>query len=199
MMDTNTPLEQTYEESFFIPRWLRSTAVGLLLILGGIWFIISRTPLGDGSTANGIAVSSEPAPIAGHPAPDFALKNLDGEIIRLSNYQGTPVIINFWATWCPPCRAEFPDFQKVSVEQGEKLVIIGVNHTTGDSPQLVPGFVDEFGITFPIVLDESGETVKTYRVVGLPTTVFIDRNGIINEVFTGPINKAYIESKLADL
>lgn len=199
-METKTQLEQTYEDTLVIPRWLWSTMVGLVLIVGGVWLILSRFPIGGGSTANSGAVSSEPAPIAGHPAPDFALKTLEGETIRLSDYRGTPVIVNFWATWCPPCRAEFPAFQEVAIEQGgDNLVIIGVNHTSGDSPQLVPGFVEEFGITFPIVLDESGETVKTYRVVGLPTTVFIDRNGIINEVFTGPINKAYIESKLAEL
>jgi peroxiredoxin len=198
-MDRHTPLEQTYEESFVIPRWLWSTLVGLVLIIGGIWLVIYRTSLGSSSAANSGVVSSESAPVAGHPAPDFELKNLEGDSIRLSDYQGTPVVVNFWATWCPPCRAEFPDFQKVSVEQGDRLVIIGVNYTASDSPNLVPGFVEEFGITFPIVLDETGETVKTYRAVGLPTTVFIDRDGIIQEVFTGPINKAYIEGKLAEL
>ncbi len=141
----------------------------------------------------------EPAPIAGHPAPDFELKNLEGEVVRLSNFRGRPVIVNFWATWCAPCRAEFPDFQQIAVENGDNLVIIGVNYTANDSPALVPGFVEEFGITFPIVLDETGETVETYQVIGLPTTVFVDNNGIIKEVFTGPINKAYIEGKLAEL
>lgn len=198
-METKTQLEQTYEDTVVIPRWVWSTVVGLVLIGGGVWLILSRFLIGGSNTTNNAAISSEPAPLAGHPAPDFELKTLAGETIRLSDYQGRPVIVNFWATWCPPCRAEFPDFQKISVEQGDKVVIIGVNHTAGDSPQLVPGFVEEFGITFPIVLDESGDTVKTYRVVGLPTTIFIDRNGIINEVFTGPINKAYIEGKLAEL
>lgn len=78
-------------------------------------------------------------------------------------------------------------------------MIIGVNHTSGDTPALIPSFVQEFGITFPIVLDEKGETMKLYRVVGLPTSVFIDRNGIIKEVYTGPINKAYLEAKLSEL
>jgi peroxiredoxin len=198
-METKTQLEQTYEDAVVIPRWLWSTVVGLGLIAGGVWLILSRFPINTGSSAAGNVVSSEPAPLAGHPAPDFELKTLEGGTLRLSDFKGRPVIVNFWATWCPPCRAEFPDFQKVSVEQGNTVVIIGVNHTSGDSPQLVPGFVEEFGITFPIVLDESGDTVKTYRVVGLPTTVFIDSNGIIKEVFTGPINKAYLEGKLADL
>jgi thiol-disulfide isomerase/thioredoxin len=130
---------------------------------------------------------------------DLALKNLDGETIRLSDFKGKPVIVNFWATWCGPCRAEFPEFQEVAIENGDNLVIIGVNHTSSDTPSLVPDFVQEFGITFPIVLDETGETVKTYRVLGLPTTIFIDRSGIVREVFTGPVNKAYIDSKLAGL
>lgn len=199
MMNKNTSVEQSYEEPFVIPRWLWSTGVGLVLIFGGLWLILSRISIGVSSVANDTVISSEPAPIAGHPAPDFELKSLEGEIIRLSDYKGRPVIVNFWATWCPPCRAEFPDFQKVAVENGDNIVIIGVNHTSSDSPQLIPDFVDEFGITFPIVLDETGETVKTYQVVGLPTTVFIDRNGIIQEVFTGPINKAYIDVRLAKL
>ena len=181
------------------PRPLWAIAVGLILIFGGIWFIWDRIATGSDSITGSEVISSEPAPIPGHPAPDFALKNLDGEQVRLSDFKGKPVIVNFWATWCPPCRAEFPDFQKVSVEQGDRLAIIGVNHTTGDSPQFVPDFVAEFGITFPIVLDETGETIKTYKVIGLPTTVFIDSDGIVKEVFTGPINKAFIESKLAEL
>lgn len=181
------------------PRPLWTIAIGLILILGGLWFIWTRMIAGGVSVTGSEVISSEPAPIPGHPAPDFELKNLDGELVRLSDFKGKPVIVNFWATWCPPCRAEFPDFQKVSVEQADKLVIIGINHTTGDSPQFVPDFVAEFGITFPIVLDETGETVKAYKVVGLPTTVFIDSNGIVKEVFAGPINKAYIESKLTDL
>ena len=141
----------------------------------------------------------EPAPITGHPAPDFELKTLTGEPIRLRDYKGKPVILNFWATWCGPCRAEFPELQQVAVENGDDLVIIGGNHTTADSPALVPDFVEEFGITFPVVLDETGEVVKTYQVLGLPTSVFIDRDGVIQELFTGPVTKAYLESKLPEL
>lgn len=180
-------------------RLLWGIAVGLVLIFGGIWFIWNQITTDGISITSSEVVSSEPAPIPGHPAPDFELKNLDGQLVRLSDFKGKPVIVNFWATWCPPCRAEFPDFQKVSVEQRDQLVIIGVNHTTGDSPQLVPDFVAEFGITFPIVLDETGETAKNYKIVGLPTTIFIDSNGIVKQVFTGPINKARIESILAEL
>ena len=137
--------------------------------------------------------------MAGHPAPDFELVSTEGETIRLSDFKGTPVIVNFWATWCGPCRAEFPDFQRAAVDNADQLVIIGVNNTSADQAELVPDFLEEFGITFPIVLDEDGSTAETYRILGLPTTIFIDSSGIVDEVFTGPINKAYIESKIAKL
>jgi peroxiredoxin len=167
--------------------------------LGGGWIIFSRAFVGSNATGGDTSVL-EPAPIAGHPAPDFELVNVEGETIRLSDFRGQPVIVNFWATWCPPCRAEFPEFQKAAVDNADRLVIIGVNNTAVDQADLIPGFLDEFGITFPIVLDTAdGATVETYRVLGLPTTVFIDSNGIVNEVFTGPLNKAYIESKITEL
>lgn len=197
-MGLNSPPEQSYEESLLIPRWLWSTVVGLLLIFGGIWLIWTRTSVSN-LLIQAEADSLEAAPIAGHPAPDFELKTLAGNTIRLSNFEGRPVILNFWATWCGPCRAEFPELQQVAAENSDNLVIIGVNHTSADSPALVPDFVEEFGITFPIVLDETGEVVKTYQVLGLPTSVFIDRNGIIQELFTGPVTKTYIESKLPEL
>jgi peroxiredoxin len=170
----------------------------LVIVLGSGWIAFSRTlhgPLSPGDETAGL----EPAPIAGHPAPDFALPTLDGEIVRLSDFKGKPVLLNFWATWCGPCRAEFPDFQKAAVDNAGTLVIIGINNTSTDQKDQVPAFVEEFGVTYPIVLDETGETAKAYGILGLPTSIFIDRNGNINEVFTGPINKAYIEAKLSEL
>ena len=108
-------------------------------------------------------------------------------------------MVNFWATWCGPCRAEMPEFQRAAVDNADDLVVIGINNTANDTPELVGDFVQELGLTFPIVLDETGQVAETYRVLGLPMTVFVDRNGIVNEVFTGPINKAYIEAKIPEL
>ena len=178
-------------------RWFWIAAIVIVIILGGAWILWSQTTVGG--TAGNQAASLEPAPVAGHPAPSFELKNLDGEVVRLSDFVGTPVIVNFWATWCGPCRAEFPDFQRTAVDNADGLVIIAVNHTTADQPSLVDDFVQEMGATFPVVLDENGEVVEAYKILGLPTTIFIDRNGIVNEVFTGPINQAYIEAKLSEL
>jgi thiol-disulfide isomerase/thioredoxin len=107
--------------------------------------------------------------------------------------------LNFWATWCGPCRAEFPEFQKAAVDNADRLVMIGINNTSTDRAELVPDFLTEFGITFPIALDPEGSMRDLYQIKGLPTTIFIDSNGIVNELFPGPLNKAYIESKISEL
>jgi peroxiredoxin len=197
MMNLNTSGEQSqYTPALLQNRWFWVTLIGLVVILGVTWIAVSPALIGGG---DGQAGASEPAPIAGHPAPDFELKTLDGKIVRLSDFKGKPVLVNFWATWCSPCRSEFPDFQKAWVDNADNLVIIGVNNTTTDVRDQIPAFLEEFGVTFPIVLDETGETAKAYNILGLPTSFFIDRNGTVIEVFTGPINKAYIESRLSEL
>ncbi len=196
-------IDTSAENSGAVPSLLKSRGfwlilLGLVFILGVVW--ISLSPgLMAGTTANQPAAGLEPAPIAGHPAPDFELKTLDGQSVRLSDFKGQPVLVNFWATWCGPCRAEFPDFQKAWTDNADKMTIIAVNHTTLDQKEQIPDFLKEFGVTFKVVLDETGDTAKAYGIIGLPTTIFIDRTGLVNEVFTGPINKAYIEAKLAEL
>lgn len=189
--------ETTKQNKILQSRGFWAAFIGLVLVAGIGWISFSAGLAAQSSS--GEAGVLEPAPIAGHPAPDFELNTLDGEAIRLSDYRGKPVVVNFWATWCGPCRSEFPDFQDAAVDNADSLVILGVNSTSADQRDNIPPFLEEFGVTFPIVLDEQGDAVETYRVLGLPTTIFIDSNGIINEVFTGPLNKAYIESKITEL
>ncbi len=199
-MENEAPLEQTDEEPFeWIPHWLWSAVVGVALILGGIWLISSRISSGRSGGFNSVATTPVKAvALVGQSAPDFALKNMAGETIRLSDFKGKSVLVNFWATWCAPCRAEAPVLQRAAVEYKDKLVIIGVNMTTNDTPAQVPAFVEEFGLTFPIVLDETGEVSQAYQVIGLPTSIFIDQDGIITDVRLGPVDQAYIEAKLAE-
>ncbi|MCL4302068.1 MAG: TlpA family protein disulfide reductase [Anaerolineae bacterium] len=198
-MTHKKPLEQTTEEPFeLIPRRLWSIIVGVFLMASGIWLLSSGTPLDElWGALKGETNPASSVPLVGQSAPDFELKNLAGETIRLSDFKGKPLLLNFWATWCGPCRAEFPDLQSVAVEH--KLVIIGINMTTNDTPSQVPAFVAEFGVTFPIVLDETSEVSRAYQVTGLPTSIFIDRDGIVREVRLGAINKAYIEAMLSKL
>ncbi len=173
-------------------RWL--VLIALVLVVGGSWIVFSREPQQET-----VAAELAPAPVKGHPAPAITLNDIDGQVVNLSDFQGKPVLINFWATWCPPCRAEMPDFQAIHREMGDQVTIIAVNATSQDEPDNIRPFMEEFGITFPVLLDVRGQTMSDYNVRGLPTTIFIDSNGIVQEVFTGAVNKAYIQSKLSGL
>ncbi|MBP1157568.1 MULTISPECIES: TlpA disulfide reductase family protein [unclassified Paenibacillus] len=132
----------------------------------------------------------------GQQAPDFELKMLDGQSVKLSDYRGKIVIINFWATWCPPCRAEMPHMQQYYMEnEKEGVVILGVNATSTEiSVPVVDSWLKEWGITFPIVLDEHGEVIKTYRVNSYPSTFVIDADGVIRHKHPGPMNMQMLKA-----
>ncbi|GLB60794.1 peroxiredoxin family protein [Cytobacillus sp. NCCP-133] len=116
----------------------------------------------------------------GLKAPDFELKNLEGETVKLSDYKGKKIMLNFWATWCPPCKAEMPDIQKFYTEKGNKIVILAVNI---DPQYDVEGFAKEMRVNFPILLDEDEKAVKAYQILTIPTTFFIDEQGIIRNKY----------------
>jgi peroxiredoxin len=118
----------------------------------------------------------------GAKAPDFQLKTLTGENVKLSDLKGKKVMLNFWATWCPPCKAEMPEMEQFSKQASDDIVILAVNI----DPQLdVKGFVNENKITFPILLDAEDKVNEAYQVISIPTTYFIDTNGVIQNKFTG--------------
>ena len=197
-MNDSTAENTQNASSLLKNRWFWGVVIIVVIILGGAWILFSQGMSRINPAGGDAAVILEPAPMPGHPAPDFELATLDGETVRLSDFAGKPILVNFWATWCGPCRAEFPDFQKAWVDNTDNLVIIAVNHTTADQAEQVDDFVAEMGVTFPIALDTEGQAAEAYQVRGLPTSIFIDRDGMVIEVFTGPINQAYIESKLGE-
>jgi len=123
----------------------------------------------------------------GNLAPDFELETLDGEKVSLSDFRGKRVMLNFWATWCPPCRAEMPDMQKF--HENKDVVILAVNLTeTESSKDNVPTFVEDYGITFRVPLDEDSSVSTLYQIRPIPTTYLIDSNGMIHNVAFGAIN-----------
>lgn len=123
----------------------------------------------------------------GQLAPEFELETLTGEKTRLSDYRGQRVIVNFWATWCPPCRAEIPDFQKLYNEQD--VVILAVNLTGSEkSTDKVIDFVDDFEMTFPVLMDDQTEVSTLYQVQAYPTSYMIDSNGHIQFMAMGAMN-----------
>ncbi len=121
----------------------------------------------------------------GSLAPDFLLKTLDDGESRLSDLRGKGVIVNLWATWCGPCRKEMPQFVAAYDRyKKEGLEIIAVN--LQESASIIQPFVDDFGMDFPVALDKRGAVSDEYRIIGLPMTYFIDREGVIRNVFRGP-------------
>lgn len=134
----------------------------------------------------------------GAPAYDFTLQDLDGNAVTLSDLQGHPVILNFWATWCAPCRIEMPEFQTVYENHPDgDLAIVAVNL---DEPadRVTNFFRDDLGLTFTALLDDGGVIADQYGVFTYPTTYFIDADGVVTAVHRGSLTEKYIEDYLAD-
>ncbi|MEH7303344.1 redoxin domain-containing protein [Neobacillus drentensis] len=127
----------------------------------------------------------------GNKAPNFGLKTLDGQKVKLSDMVGKKVILNFWATWCPPCKAEMPHMQDFYEEQkNNQVTILAVNLTTSEkSSDNIGSFVKDYGLTFPIVLDSEGQVGQTYQAVTIPTSYIIDTKGVIRKKIVGPMDK----------
>ncbi|TFB23115.1 redoxin domain-containing protein [Filobacillus milosensis] len=145
-------------------------------------FMISSEPNDEEVQSNsdvGLEIGSE--------APDFELETLDGETVKLSDYRGKRVMINFWATWCPPCRAEMPDMQKFYEEKD--VVILAVNlFETESSIQDVHDFKEDFELSFQIPIDKKGDVSTEYQILPIPTSYFVDSNGIIQHKSMGAMN-----------
>ncbi|MBC8497284.1 MAG: redoxin domain-containing protein [Anaerolineales bacterium] len=131
------------------------------------------------------------------PAPDFELVSLSGEQIQLEDYRGQVVLLNFWATWCGPCRLEMPAFQDRFEQYGGGLQVVAVNFD--ESAEDVQSFVDELGMTFDVLLDLGAEVQKLYQVRGYPTSYFIDADGIVRVVHIGLMTEGQLDDYLADL
>ena len=162
------------------------------LLFGGGWIWFSRVPES--------APQAEPKaiPVVGHPAPDFTLQTLEGERLNLSDLQGEAVVLNFWASWCPPCRAEMPELEQAyRNNQGGGLVVLGVNQ--GEEQAVVADFARRFGLSFPILLDQQLQASRAYQANSLPTTYFIDRNGVIRGRVTGQMNAALLTERLRSI
>jgi len=175
--------------------WL--AAGGGMLLGVAIGLIAFTTPVSSPTPAVAATHGPEAAPVVAAPAPDFELETVDGESIRLSDLRGKVVAVNFWATWCSPCRLEMPDLQARADAYGDRLAVLGVNFD--ETPAEVKAFRDEVGVRFPLLLDPGAAVQRLYRVVGYPTTYFIDPEGIIRFQHLGLMSAEQMDNYLEQL
>ena len=162
--------------------------------------ISAPSPPSPKPTSTGLTIKSErpKPPRPGEKAPDFTLNDLDGKAVSLSDFRGKVVLISFWASWCGPCRVEIPHMIKVYDElrdQGFEILAVNLREDSGR----VRAFVSEYDMRFPILLDPQGKVGGAYFVRGIPTSVFVDREGIITAVHTGSLTDTALRRYVNDL
>jgi peroxiredoxin len=178
--------------------WLRSVVLPISIvvaIVGGLFWYESRGSNGGDSgfgtvrlpaSADATSVGAE----KGKAAPDFLLQTLDGQTLRLSDLRGKPVLVNFWASWCLPCREETPLLEQAYDQNKDTgLVIVGVNLLEADP--IAQSFVNEWLIPYPVVMDRNGDVARAWHVgggsPGLPSSFFIDSSGVVQKVVLGQV------------
>lgn len=209
MIDPSHSIAQVGRKSFVGPIHRRSRLFLLLAALSALALFISACGGGAQADAAGvqtIAFESLPEGMGrGYPvvslegidnakngtdsgdhAADFVLTLEDGSQLRLSDLQGRPVMLNFWATWCPPCRQEMPDIIKAYETADNDLVVLSINER--ENIDAVKPFAEAFGISMPVALDEDGRLADIYGVRGMPTSVFINRDGVVVAKWSGFIS-----------
>ncbi|MGB2693956.1 MAG: TlpA disulfide reductase family protein [Dehalococcoidia bacterium] len=175
--------------------WIRNS-LGLLVltaIVGGLVAIDSFA-----GNSNDVGPLDDRSPKVGQPAPQFALRDANGDERRLDDYSGQVVWLNFWATWCIPCRQELPDIQRLADEYADAgLVVLTVNFE--ESEGAATDFWAELGLELPILFDSGGEVARQYHLRGFPDTFFIDRDGTLRAFKLGFLSEEQMRERLAEL
>ena len=178
-------------------KWiLAGIALALVVIVGGITAAVVLSSDDSGSTS-GTALRANSAGV-GKPAPDFELTTLDGKSVKLSDYKGKPVVLNFWASWCTPCRKEFPEFRDALAKADGKWSLVGVN-----TQDLIESdgkkFAKDQRASWPNGFDADGAVAKGYGVKELPQTFFIDAKGVVRAHLFGGLDAETLQQQLAKI
>ena len=179
-------------------RFECAIVIVVVALLGGAWIIDSRE---DNVESQNFLLTE--APIVGHLAPDFTAATPGGETYTLTDFvdrdgaAGMPVVLNFWASWCGPCRIEMPYFERTSLKYADRAAVLGVNQA--ESAETITTFQQSMHVTYPLLVDEDWVVNNLYGISNRPTTVFIDGKGVVREVFVGTMSQAVLEDKLNGL
>lgn len=174
-------------------------AVGTLAIIT-VGLLNPNTPPAPTSKTTQSSSGTQVGLQVGDAAPNFTLTTPDGKKKSLSDYRGKPVMLNFWFATCPGCLAEIPGMQRFYAAQhtaGKDFVILGVNTT--DDASTTSQFVQQYGLTYPVVLDSNNNVTTLYNIGSTPTSFFIDRHGIIRSTSVGPVNETALQQDVAQI
>jgi len=166
------------------------TAIVVLVAGAAIWIVAPFFTGGSSQPAG-------PAGFAGQTAPVFDMHDDSGAPASLAAYRGRIVVMNLWASWCPPCREEMPDLQRLAQAYPARVVVVGVNQ--GESAERARAFAHSLGIRFPIWIDDRQQYGRVYGALGLPTTVIVDRNGVVVRGFDGPLSYGQMRAAIASV
>jgi cytochrome c biogenesis protein CcmG/thiol:disulfide interchange protein DsbE len=139
---------------------------------------------------------AEQRPEVGFQAPHFSLTGLNNQTYQFSGSREKALVLNFWASWCGPCRMEAPDLRKLYLKYQNQVDFYAINVTTNDNPEAVKAFVEQFKLPFPVPLDTKGEVADKYRINAFPTTYIIDKQGVIRQKMIGMIHPPFFEQEL---
>ena len=190
---------------------MRSLVLPLLIvgtIVGGLWYFErSRSAANIDSGGYGVVALPDalnttgrsPSSDVGREAPDFLLQTADGGELRLSDLRGSPVLVNFWASWCVPCRKEMPEIVRAyDAHKAGGLVVVAIDLQEND--EQVREFAAEYGMEFPVVIDRTGQVAQAWRIggpiEGIPSSYFIDRDGVVRARYLGPMDAETIAREL---
>src|SRR5690625_2253413 len=181
---------RNFRRKYRLRKWIISIIIIGLLGWAVYDFVLKKPEADFGDLSeNNEGQEGELGLEQGKLAPDFELETIDGELVSLSDYRGQKVILNFWASWCGPCRAEMPDMQKFYSEYGDDIAILAVNlRETERNDDNVRDFVEEYDVTFPVLSDVSTAVANIYQARQLPTSYLIHSDGTIHNKAVGPLN-----------
>ena len=177
--------------------------LGIALLVGAVWLmeggrLQTSSAEVDPNVVSLTGIQGVATPRVGEPAPAFSLVAIDGSTTSLADLRGRPVLVNFWASWCPPCRGEMPDLDRVAAEYRDQgLVVVGVDLEEDREP--VVRYAQTLGLQLTLLLDQAGAVATRYNVTGLPTSYFVDRDGLVRDRNVGPLTPKGLRTRVAQL